>query len=208
MPPLVRAWDDMSMVKITDKNVGLRSAGTDWREGGSLKTRDGRKMVIYKHGNHRSRLRTPLISATRSPKELFERRVKHCENRQIKANFVPNTKITLINPNVTLAMGFPVLRMKDEMNHYGVKSAYGDGRTEYTNPFYENEFLLLWIVCPKQIVCTWTWPQVKKQAKANGWTLEQWWQQELMVKFRRHEDARIAGKQLCDDVAACQCCGH
>lgn len=203
--PLVRAWDDKSKARITDERIGFLSGGSNWNEKGGLDTNSGRK-AISRHGNWGDRIHTPFISVTTSYSEIFLDRIPHMDNRQVKGGTEPNTMVTLINPSVRLAAGHPLLRMKEEMVHHGVKSKYGE-TSKYDHSFYENEYLLLFCSPPEEIVCTWTVRAIKKQMEKEGWNEEQWWNNELMAKFNAHEKARKEGTIVkCEN--GCTCCGH
>jgi hypothetical protein len=198
--PLVRAWDHKSKAKITDKRVGLLSGRSTWKAKGLLSTISGRKESIAAHGNRRNRTLTPYISTTTSCNEIFRYRIPHFNRRQEVDRLIPNTMITLINPYIRLQRGLPVLKMKDEMRHYGVIN-------EYSEKYYEDEYLLPFNSGPKEIVCTWTAADIYKQMKNNKWSETDWWEKELMVKFREHEQARKEGK-VGEHTSGCKCCGH
>lgn len=60
--------------------------------------------------------------------------------------------LTVVNPNVRLARGLPVIKMETEMRYYGVEDPYENDYTEY-----KGEYLCLWEVTPDEVVGHWDW---------------------------------------------------
>lgn len=114
----------------------------------------------------------------------------------------PNVKITLFNSNARVFKAkMPVLRMNDEFEYYGVEKKYASTKC------YENEYLFPFAAGPDEIVCTWTWSEIKDQMKTHGWSARKWYEEVTVNKYEEHEKARKEGKTVVCDKQ-CSCCGH
>lgn len=63
----------------------------------------------------------------------------------------------MVNLNIRIDKGFPVLNMADEMRYYGVSDPYGRA-----NKYYKNHYICLWEVTEEEVVGTWEWYDLLK----------------------------------------------
>ncbi|CAG8215028.1 unnamed protein product [Penicillium olsonii] len=63
-----------------------------------------------------------------------------------------NTYGYIINPNVRIGNGLPILEMKSELRHYEVQDPYGRGYSDN-----KDQYLCLWEVTPDEVVAHWDW---------------------------------------------------
>ena len=126
-------------------------------------------------------------------------------------------KITVINPNVRIALGIAILRMKDEMKHYDVPPPRGVMAEHW------REWILPFVAGLEEIVGTWLWrnvmewiidfwateagaahPGCKKTPKGEynhshackAAALEAWYEAVALPKWKSHEQARLAKEPL------------
>jgi hypothetical protein len=199
---LMRAWDEISQCQIRDYRVGCLSGSSDCM----LDTFARRKLGLTRHSDWGNRFKTPFISTSSSLEEIAEHRVPHFQNRQSKKGIKENTKLTLFNTRARRALGKPVLRMKDELLHYDVRTKYGDLRL-YESSFYENEYLLPFSAGPDEIIGTWAWHQVEDWIEKNGSNFQGWFKSVGRAAFDRHEKLRLGGFPI-KCKAGCDCCGQ
>lgn len=139
--PLLRAWnwDEWGCDQLDEsKQMTARASGA------TLSTYESRKSALSKHADWWIYKDTPFISFVSSASSL-ETFLTRRFNDHAK-------KITVINPNVRIARGVPVINMEAEMKYYGVQDPYGNGYI-----YYKDEFLCLWEVSPDEIVGCWKW---------------------------------------------------
>ncbi|KAM3067521.1 hypothetical protein ACMFMG_000161 [Clarireedia jacksonii] len=200
---LWRVWDKRSACKIDDGRVGFLSGSPDY----CLGLAEDRAFSIGDHANWGCRRLSPYISTTSSFAEIVHHRVPQLEIRQKKNVGQPtNIKLTLINARARVAAKMPVLRMTKELDHYHVKTPYGNIR-DYKNSFFEHEYLCPFVIPPSEIVQTFTWDSVQQWAKENNAPPEEWATVVGQKAFDEHENARLLG---CSSTStqSCHCCGH
>jgi hypothetical protein len=115
-------------------------------------------------------------------------------------------KLSLINPNARLAAGFPILGMKNEMEHYNVKPRCGDLSSNRKESFFDHEYLLPFYSGIKEVVGTWLWRDIIAWMNENRKAFNDWYIEEAMPKFEAHENARVEGKEYVVASGGCVCC--
>lgn len=171
--PFLRIWDRYSGSQPDDENRMMSRAPHQ-----RLDTLNTRKNSLATHIDHGLWEPTPYISFTTSPEavqELADWRL----NRRGRG---PQT-LTVLDPNTRIADGLPILDVRAEMDHYGVKDLYGK-----SNRYYTDHYLCLWEVTGHEIIghCEWT------DLVAN----EQWYHEIILPAFRAHIRARTISQPL------------
>ncbi|ESZ98749.1 hypothetical protein SBOR_0855 [Sclerotinia borealis F-4128] len=199
---LYRAWDEYSLCQIHDPRVGFLSGCSECHLG----TSESRCCELSTHADWGSRHRGPFISFTSCWQEIWDHRVYALEKRQKKhKGKLVNIKITIVNARARCAARMPILRMKHELNHYNVKTPYGNIRNT-KNSFFENEYLLPFVISPSEIILTIPWHEIQDWAEKNGRTVNDWGKEVGATLFEKHEQDRLAGTT--SSQQACKCCGH
>jgi hypothetical protein len=157
--PLLRIWDPYSG-SIPDKQNRMSSRAPNRR----LDTIDSRKISLATHINHSSWTPTPYISFTSSPVAVE----KLAEQRRPRRG--PQT-LTVIDPNIRLRNGLPILDFAAEMEHYNISNPYGS-RDRYCIDHY----LCLWQVTENEIIGQWEWDELVVSGN--------WYQDIVMPAFR------------------------
>ncbi|KAL3468095.1 hypothetical protein BJX64DRAFT_246868 [Aspergillus heterothallicus] len=162
---------------------------------GRLDTSRARKTFLATHADHGIWEPTPFISFTQSPRELKE-------NVNWRKKKRGNQTITVVNPNVRIAKGLPVLNMVDEMRHYGVPDPYGRAKE-----YYKNHYICLWEVTEEEVVGNWEWDDLVKT--------DRWYEQVILPAFKEHNDRYNARSEafkmsalrdaLFDSIILCSC---
>jgi hypothetical protein len=200
---LWRVWDRRSACRIDDSRVGFLAGSPDYCLGRS----EERALSLTNHANWGCRSPSPYISTTSSFSEIVDLRVPQLTKRQEKYKGQPtNIKVTLINASARIAAKMPVLRMTEELDHYKVRTPYGNHRN-YMNSFFENEYLCPFVIQPDEIVGTFTWSSVEEWAEKNGGSLKNWARVVGRKAFEEHENARLLGTKSKSQLP-CHCCGH
>lgn len=143
--PLLRTWDGVSGSQPSESGRMLARLPR-----GRLDTSRARKIFLATHADHGIWEPTPFISFTQSPQELKE-------NVNWRKKKRGSQTITVVNSNVRIAKGLPVLNMADEMRHYGVPDPYGRA-----NEYYKNHYICLWEVTEEEDVGNWEWDDLVK----------------------------------------------
>ncbi|KAE9364637.1 hypothetical protein N431DRAFT_355542 [Stipitochalara longipes BDJ] len=199
---LMRAWDEISQCQIRDYRVGCLSGSSACM----LDTSARRKLALTRHSDWGNRFKTPFISTSSSLDEIAKERVPHFQLRQINKGIKDNTKLTLFNTRARRALGKSVLRMKDELLYYNVRTKYGTPRYS-VGSFFENEYLLPFSAGPDEIIGTWAWHQVEDWCNKNKSGFYGWFEQVGVSAFKEHERLRLGGlPNKCK--AGCDCCGQ
>ncbi|KAL4861340.1 hypothetical protein BDV12DRAFT_191138 [Aspergillus spectabilis] len=147
--PLLRTWDESPRER--------------------LDTLKARKTFLSIHPNHRRWEPTPFISFTQSPQQLQD----IANEREKRRNRFQT--ITVINPNVRIQKGLPMLNMEIEMGHYGVPDPY-----RKANEYYKNHHICLWEVTEEEFVGNWDWETLVDFGP--------WYEQIILPAFRAHND--------------------
>ncbi|KAH7020672.1 hypothetical protein B0J12DRAFT_722342 [Macrophomina phaseolina] len=123
-------------------------------------TFESRKTSLTIHVNHNDWTPTPYISFTTSA----DAREARGRGRQT---------LTVVNPNVRLVKGLPILDIAAEMAHYGVQDPY-----RKSNQYYVDHYLCVWEVSEQEVIGRWQW----KDLAADG----QWYENTIQPAFRKH----------------------
>lgn len=202
---VLRTWDEISQCQIRDFRVGFLSGGSE----DMLNTEPLRRQALKRHADWGNRVKTPLISTSKSIHEIAEWRAPHFQRRQKKKGIKENTKLTLINLNARLAAGNPAMWAKHELVYYNVKNKYGEN-VYSRDSFYSHEILLPFSVGPKEIVGIWAWHQIERWIKEHNSDLNGWYAQVGIPAFNEHERIRLGGQPKPKDNCkiGCDCCGQ
>ncbi|KAM0439613.1 hypothetical protein ACHAPT_000705 [Fusarium lateritium] len=143
--PLLRTWDKMSGSQPHPETGHMFARDSEQR----LHTAELRRDTLELHLNHRNwAVPTPYISFQVSEQSLQElanlRRTRLGRARQI---------ITVIDPEVRLSAGWPVVCVGQEMRYYGLD------RDCYDKPpqVHDDHYVCLWRVENEEIVNHWDW---------------------------------------------------
>ncbi|KAF2741735.1 hypothetical protein M011DRAFT_318375 [Sporormia fimetaria CBS 119925] len=158
--PLLRVWDSKSGRQPEGDNRML-SRSPDQR----LDTEQARKTSLVIHLDHKVRESTPYISFTKSPSAIEEIVAWRSTKRGAQT-------LTVIDPNVRLNNGLPIVDVVAEMQHYGIQDPYNKG-----NRYYIDHYVCLWEVTKEEIVDHYEWEELAKRAK--------WYEEIIMPDFRR-----------------------
>jgi hypothetical protein len=138
-----RVWDYASQSQIRDKDKGFFAKRSTPK--GELNNWKGRHKTIELHASWKNRQPTPFISCGSRLKDMYDFRILHSKNRCAIHAPARGTWLTLMNLNVRVRGGWPVLNALKEMSHYKAMLGASIDR-------YEHEWLLPWQVRPKEIV--------------------------------------------------------
>ncbi|KAI1115832.1 hypothetical protein F5Y14DRAFT_105174 [Nemania sp. NC0429] len=159
--PLLRVWDDVTGSPPEDDNR-MMSRAPERR----LDDRESRQKSLCKHFNYCNWTPSPYISFTTSAarvEDLAEKRVSKGRGPQM---------LTVIDPNIRLRKGLPILNAKDEMDYYGIRDPYGMGYK-----YYYDEYLCLWQVTEAEVIGHWEW------ADLNAYGAD-WYRNIILPAFR------------------------
>ncbi|KAI3054685.1 hypothetical protein CBS147353_11408 [Aspergillus niger] len=134
-----------------------------------LDTFKARKEFLSIHPNYRRWEPTPFISFTQSPQQLQD----IANDREERRNRFQT--ITVINPNVRIQKGLPMLSIEIEMAHYGVPDPY-----RRANEYYKNHHICLWEVTEEDFVGNWDWDSLVDFGP--------WYEQIILSAFKAHND--------------------
>ena len=132
-----------------------------------LDTLKSRKDSLTIHINHKIWTPTPYISFTTSPSKIEDL----ANLRAQRTSRGPHT-LTVVDPNIRVRNGLPVLHVADEMEHYGIADPYGNG-----NEYYEDHYICLWEVTKREIIGHWEWDDLVAH--------DNWYQNVIMPAFRQ-----------------------
>jgi hypothetical protein len=164
--PLLRVWDSNSGSQ-PNKNDGNRMLSRAPRQ--RLDFAQSRKTSLTKHLDHRDRKQpTPYISFTISPTALAD--LANLRSRKFGRK---NQTLIVIDPNVRVAKGLPVLDVFAEMAHYGIEDPY-----KRSNQYYVNHYVCLWEVIGEEVVGQWQWDVLVEN--------ERWYQDVIMPAYRQY----------------------
>ncbi|KAL2689506.1 hypothetical protein Neosp_003560 [[Neocosmospora] mangrovei] len=147
--PLLRTWDRMSGSQ-PDEAEHMFARNRDQK----LLTADARKHTLELHLNHRNwDVKTPYISFQASEQRLRELANFRKTRPGRAAQF-----ITVIDPEVRLRAGWPVLSVGEEMRFYGItQDPYGNPPEEHND-----HYVCLWRVEKEEIVGRWLWDNLSQ----------------------------------------------
>jgi hypothetical protein len=205
LKPLMRGWWFNSECLI-HHGIGFFSGGSDIL----LDTAQKRNLAIGDHADWGNRRKTPFISTATSLSVISRIMNTFVDKETERGIELTTCKLTLINPNARLAAGFPILSMKNEIEHYKVKPRCGNLASYGEGGFFNHEYLLPFYSGIKEIVGTWLWRDIiawmNVNGKERGKELEEWYKAVALPKFRAHEQARIEGREYVVAGGGCVCC--
>ncbi|CAI7580335.1 unnamed protein product [Penicillium glandicola] len=91
--------------------------------------------------------------------------------------------LTVINPNVRIANGLPMLEMESELRYYEVQDPYARAYS-----YYKDEYLCLWEVTPVEVVAHWNWDDLIENVH--------WYEDEILPAFKEHNDRFLSRSQI------------
>jgi hypothetical protein len=131
---------------------------------------------------------TPFISTATSLSVISRIMNTFVDKETERGIELTTCKLTLINPNARLAAGFPILSMKNEIEHYKVKPRCGNLASYGEGSFFNHEYLLPFYSGIKEIVGMWLWRDIiawmNVNVKERGKELEEWYKAVALPKFR------------------------
>ncbi|KAM6523920.1 hypothetical protein FSOLCH5_004529 [Fusarium solani] len=172
--PLLRTWDRMSGSQPDEAgHMFARNRDQD------LRTADVRRTTLELHLNHRNwAVATPYISFQAS-----EQRLRELANFRKTRVGRATQFITVIDPEVRLRAGWPVLSVGEEMRYYGIQ------QDPYGNPSEEHNdhYVCLWRVEKEEIVGHWLWDDLSQDPN--------WYNTEILPAFQQLRQERRRREQ-------------
>ncbi|KAL2861063.1 uncharacterized protein BJX67DRAFT_367381 [Aspergillus lucknowensis] len=162
--PLLRTWDGFSGSQPSETGRMLARSPRE-----RLDTLKARKTFLSIHPNYRIWEPTPFISFTQSPQQLQD----IANEREERRNRFQT--ITVINSNVRMQKGLPMLNMEFEMGHYRVPNPY-----HQANDYYKDHYICLWEVTEEEFVGNWDWRSLVGS--------DRWYEQIILPAFRAHNE--------------------
>lgn len=145
--PFLRLWDCYSGSQPDSEGRMLARAPRH-----RLDTAESRRYSLTTHINHGIWEPTPYISFTTSPAAVEDL----AELRARRGNRGSQT-LTVLDPNIRLKLGLPILDVAAEMDHYEILDPYGK-----SNRYYVNHYACLWEVTEGEVVGHWQWDEINK----------------------------------------------
>jgi hypothetical protein len=165
--PLLRIWDCCSGSQ-PDKDGRMLSR----RLRSPLDTREARKISLTKHLDHLTWEPTPYISFTTSATGLTDLACMRTRNN----NRGPQT-LTVIDPDIRIRRGLPVLDIAAEMVYYSIPDPYCQG-----NQYHDNHYICLWEVTPEEVVGHWEWDELVD--------IDDWYEEVVVPAFEKSRETR------------------
>ncbi|KAI0003181.1 hypothetical protein F4779DRAFT_109363 [Xylariaceae sp. FL0662B] len=160
--PLLRIWDTFSGSQPEADNRMLSRAPEM-----SLDDWESRRASLAQHLHHGTWIPGPYISFTTSPTAVEDLARWRAPRRGDQI-------LTVIDPNVRMKNGLPVLRVEDEMHHYGIQDPYG--KPEY----HVDHYACLWQVTEAEIIGHWDWCSLIED--------KIWYYNQILPAFRRFKE--------------------
>ncbi|CAK4031455.1 Hypothetical predicted protein [Lecanosticta acicola] len=158
--PLLRLWDRWSGSQPDeDDRMSARDPSR------SLATRQDRVETLTWHADNKIWEETPYLSFTSESTAIED--LARQRNRAGREGL----SLTVIDPRLRLCRGRPVLHYEDEMRQYGIEDPYHQGYR-----YYQQHYLCLWEVAPKEIVGHWRWDEISQYPD--------WYEEFILPKFR------------------------
>lgn len=161
--PLVRVWDKFSG-SHPDQSGRMQARLPRERLG----LRESRKEYLATHADYQIWEPTLFISFYTTVSSLL---------RFLSMRKGPSftRKLTVINPNVRIAYGLPIVGMESELKYYKVQDLYG---RDYS--YYKDEYLCLWEVTPDEVVDHWNWDVLVEN--------DHWYEDTILPAFKEYND--------------------
>ncbi|KAF2843990.1 hypothetical protein T440DRAFT_528919 [Plenodomus tracheiphilus IPT5] len=172
--PLLRVWDCYSGSQPDESHRMMARAPRQ-----RLDSAESRKTSLTTHLDHKVWNPTPYISFTVSPTALKEL----ANFRERRGNRGSQT-VTVIDPNVRLRIGLPILDVSAEMEHYEIPDPYGN-----SNQYYTDHYVCVWEITGEEVVGQWPWEDL-----AND---ERWYEDIIMPAY--HENRRNIALKFSED---------
>ncbi|KAB5569981.1 hypothetical protein GE09DRAFT_692267 [Coniochaeta sp. 2T2.1] len=153
--PLLRIWDRVSGSNPT-KDGRMISRAPEMR----LDNAEARQASLAKHLDHSDWTPGPYISFTTSP-AMIETLVR------MRVDKRGAQTLTVIDPNIRIRNGLPVLDLAAEMDYYNIPDPYGKSKE-----YYLNHHVCLWQVTKAEIVDHWDWASLAGN---------EYWYQEISI---------------------------
>ncbi|KAM0355995.1 hypothetical protein ACHAPU_000387 [Fusarium lateritium] len=171
--PLLRTWDSFSGSQPDAQTGDMYARDRDM----PLRTFRSRRSSLQTHITYNSwGNNTPYISFTSSSLALEDM----VNSRMYKSHRGKQT-ITVIDPTVRLAAGWPVVCFGDESRYYDVKIPY----TNISREELDNHYICLWRVEAEEIVGHWDWDELSRDPD--------WYHSVIvpeLIEFRRRRQQR------------------
>lgn len=133
-----------------------------------LDSAQSRKISLATHINHKDWTPTPYISFTGSAEALKElANFRNCSGKR------SNQTLIVIDPDIWLRNGRPILNVAAEMEHYGIPDPYGK-----SNKYYIDYYVCVWEVTTQEVVGQWDWDALSAH--------EEWYNEIVMSSYLQH----------------------
>jgi hypothetical protein len=174
--PFLKVWDENSGSRPDDSNRLQARLSQQ-----ALGSRQSREEALTTHAEKWEWDPTPFIS--------FNSSVAGLRQFQLLArSWSPFPAwLTVINPNVRIARGLPMIKMDEEMRYYQVDPDWGD----YS--LYRDEYLCLWEVTPEEVVGHWEWNELINDAN--------WYEDLILPAFNAHNEGFLRGNEMNFDMS-------
>ena len=137
-----------------------------------LDNKESRRSSLLIHVDYRIWEPTPYISFTTSASRVEDLVARRINKRR-------DQMITVIDPNIRVQNGLPILYAKAEMDHYEIEDPY-----ERNGQYYHDECLCLWQVTAAEIVGYWAWNDLEND--------KDWHQNIILPAFQRFTKPAVA----------------
>lgn len=174
--PLLRIWDYKSGSQPDYENRMMSRAPRQ-----RLYDERIRRNSLTTHINHKVWERTPYISFTSSPLAIQDMSDWRTPRRGAQ-------NLTVINPNVRIQEGLPILDIRAEMDYYEIRDPYKRGYQYYTD-----YYICLWEVTEQEIVGHWPWDDLAQNT--------QWYNDIILPTFMEHNRNAMA-RSFEEDLSA------
>ena len=165
--PLLRIWDGYSGSQPEDDHR-MMSRAPEMR----LDSAESRKESLAKHLNHKCWEPGPYISFTTSPAAIERLAQMRAAKRGVQT-------LTVIDPNVRVRNGLPILSVKDQMRRYDIPDPY-----RRSNEYYIDHYVCLWQVTQAEIVRHWHWSSLADN--------ERWYEEIILPAFKNFAASKAA----------------
>jgi hypothetical protein len=91
--------------------------------------------------------------------------------------------LTVIDPDIRIRRGLPVLDIAAEMKYYSIPDPYHQGYQ-----YYDNHYICLWEVTPEEVVGHWEWDELVD--------IDDWYEEVVMPAFKKSRETRKSGSDL------------
>ncbi|KAI0145333.1 hypothetical protein GGR57DRAFT_517219 [Xylariaceae sp. FL1272] len=158
--------------------ISIPTSGSQPNENGNMLARaphmrldshESRKIALTSHYNPSNQEPTPFITFTYSVAAIEEMAQRYATEG------LGDITLTVIDPNVRLRKGLPLLSLRNEMRQYGYDSYFKD-HARYRPEEPNNDYLALWKVMNDEIVGHWKWSDLRGES-------DQWYNDIIFPTF-------------------------